>query len=97
MSDGGAAGADRSASSLAKVEAGLLAQIAELDAATKFVGLPSTVAELVEGDVGAVWDRLTPEQRREVARSLLVVKVQPVKRRGLKRLEVDSIEIEWRV
>jgi hypothetical protein len=55
------------------------------------------VAELVEGDVGAVWDQLTPEQRREVARSLLVVKVQPVKRRGLKRLEVDSIEIEWRV
>jgi site-specific DNA recombinase len=85
------------ASSLAKVEAGLLAQIAELDAATKFVGLPSTVGELVEGDVGDLWDRLTPEQKREVARSLLVVKVMPVKRRGLKRLEVDSIEIEWRV
>jgi hypothetical protein len=48
-------------------------------------------------DIRKLWDGLIAEQQGEVVRSLLVMKVLPVKVRGSKRFDPDAIEIEWKI
>lgn len=42
-----------------------------------------------------IWESLTPSRRREIVRALLVLKVQPSKRRYLAPFNPSEIEIDW--
>lgn len=83
------------ATMLARVERELLDAIAAAERRARYVGLPTTVAELVDGD--RTWDELTVEQRREVIRSLVTIRVNrlalPAGRRGF---DPSAIELEFR-
>jgi hypothetical protein len=53
------------------------------DGGSRYAGLPSsTVPDLAEGDSAVIWDRLSGEQRREVVRSLMSIRVDPVSHIG---------------
>ena len=85
-----------SADMLSRVEGRLRSEIAEAERRSRYVGLPSTAAELAAGDTEAVWDHMTTEQRREVLRALLSVRVDKVGRIGRKGFDPASVTIEWR-
>lgn len=78
---------------LARIEGELLGRIADIERRARFIGLPTTVAELV--DAASVWDGLTVEQRSEVIRSLVVVRVDRVAVPGRKGFDTESVSIEW--
>jgi hypothetical protein len=87
---------DLSATMLARVEGELKAKIAEAEKRSRYAGLPSTVPDLAEGDSAVIWERLSGEQRREVVRSLMSIRVDPVTHFGSNKFEPDAIVIDWK-
>jgi DNA invertase Pin-like site-specific DNA recombinase len=90
------ANGDLSLPMLTKIEADLNVKFAEAQKRARYAGLPSSVAEMVQGDPGAVWDRLTVEQRRDVLRSLVTVRVDRVEVPGRRGFDPKSVTILWR-
>jgi site-specific DNA recombinase len=81
---------------LARVESRVLGELAEAERASRFAGMPSTVADLAAGDdVEAVWDSITLEQQVEVIRSMMNLTILPGKPSHSFRPE-DRVRIEWR-
>ena len=86
-----------SAATLARIEGELLPKIQDAERRARVAGLPTVAAEIAaHEDPGAAWDALQPEQRREVIRALLDVVVLPVKVRGRRGFDPETVRIEWR-
>jgi site-specific DNA recombinase len=85
-----------SATMLARVEGELKGKIADAERRSRYAGLPSTVPDLAEGDSAVIWDRLSGEQRREVVRSLMSIRVDPVTHIGSSKFDPEAIAIEWK-
>jgi site-specific DNA recombinase len=85
-----------SATMLARVEGELKGKIADAEKRSRYAGLPSTVPDLAEGDSAVIWGRLSGEQRREVVRSLMSIRVDPVSHIGSNQFDPDAIVIDWK-
>jgi DNA invertase Pin-like site-specific DNA recombinase len=85
----------------AKIEAGLLPQLdAARERARPAAGAPPAHAALTAPgiDVEAVWDTLTPAQRREIITAMMTVKVLPiVTRANPRKFDPARVSIEWLV
>ncbi|MDQ3762218.1 MAG: recombinase family protein [Actinomycetota bacterium] len=81
---------------LARVEQRLLPQIADAERRARPRRLPAVVVDLAEApDAAATWEQLSVPQRREVVRTLLLVRILPTGR-GTQRFDPERIQIVWR-
>jgi site-specific DNA recombinase len=84
-----------SAATLSRVEAQLTLAIADAERRARYAGLPTTVAELADGD--AAWDDLSVDQRREVVRGLITLRVNRSARgRGARGFDPASVAVQFR-
>lgn len=80
---------------LARIEAKLLDQIAAAEQRAHPKGLPPVLSDVVGPDAAIRWDELSVQQRREVARALLVPRVLPTGK-GTRFFDPQRIEIMWK-
>ena len=79
---------------LGRIETNLLAEIEVLESRIRRYDVPSVVYELVRGPAER-WETLTLEQKREVLRTLLEIRILPG-HSGSKRFDPETIEVTWR-
>lgn len=84
-----------SATGFASIEAKLLAEIREAERRAVPRGVPPGVTELACGDAVAGWEAMSVQQRRQVIRALMVVRILPTGK-GTRFFSPDSVEIIWR-
>lgn len=82
------------AATLAKVEAGLLPQIADAEREIRRVLVPLEVD--VPADADGWWASLTGEVRREVVAALIAAVVVLPARRGSRSFDPAAVRVEWR-
>jgi len=87
-----------SAPTLGRIETALRAQISAASKRARPASVPTIVVDLIESsDPAAMWDGYSVEQRRELLRAVLDVKVLPVTVRGRRRFEQSTVDVAWRV
>jgi len=78
---------------LARIEAGLLPEIAELERKAQRTDLPAVVAQMANRP-RKVWAKLSITQRRDVIRSLVEIRILPM-RQGARPVPPESIAVDW--
>lgn len=89
-----AARGELSAAGLGRIEASLLTEIEVLESRIRRYDVPTVLYELLESPAER-WATLTLEQKREVLRTLLEVRILPG-HSGSKRFDPETIEVAWR-
>lgn len=89
-----AAKGEITAAGLGRIEANLLTEIEVLESRIRRYDVPSVVYELAKSPAER-WATLTLEQKREVLRTLLEIRILPG-HSGSRRFDPETIEVSWR-
>jgi DNA invertase Pin-like site-specific DNA recombinase len=89
-----AANGEITAAGLGRIEANLLVEIEVLESRIRRYDVPTVVYELLRSPAQR-WATLTLEQKREVLRTLLAVRILPG-HSGSRRFDPETIEVSWR-
>jgi DNA invertase Pin-like site-specific DNA recombinase len=84
-----------SAVGLAKIEARLLADIAEAEGRARSVAIEPVLRSMIRPDLGDVWEQLPIAARREVVSILLEIKVRTVGK-GKRIFDPSRVAIAWK-
>ncbi len=84
-----------SLSSFLEFEPDTLAKIADAEQRAIPAAVPALLADLAGADVRPRWEALTVPQRRQVIRTLCVVRVFKA-RPGARTFDPDTVKVEWR-
>jgi site-specific DNA recombinase len=83
-----------SVSTLGRIEAKKLAEIGEVERSIRIINLPTSAVGLFESDQPDVyWSELTTEQRRDILHALVTVIVHPIKARGRRPFESETVDV----
>lgn len=89
-----AAKGELTAAGLGRIEATLLAEIEALESRIRRYDIPSVVHELARNPAER-WATLTLEQKREVLRTLVEIRILPG-HSGSKRFDPETVQVLWR-
>lgn len=89
-----AAKGELTAAGLGRIEATLLVEIEALESRIRRYDIPSVVHELARNPAQR-WATLTLEQKREVIRTLLEIRILPG-HSGRKRFDPETVQVSWR-
>lgn len=91
-----AANGEITPSALGRIEGQLLSAISGLEASLRRFDVPTVLYDLAKAPP-TVWEKLTLEQKREVVRCLLSVRVhRTLAPRGTRQFDLEAIQIDWR-